>query len=121
LAIFSSQLRYSRTVLCSCLIVLREDDGSSGDGGDDGESRPTQDAASNAAAGSSITHVFEYENWKTLEKYLEKDVTNYLQTLFRMMLELRVERLEQDASGKVPLLCAPFERRDFVGLDLESR
>ena len=27
----------------------------------------------------------------------------------------------QDATGKVPLLCAPFERRDFVGLDLESR
>ena len=120
-------------------------------------------------AGSSITHLFEYENWKTLEKYIETDVANYLQKLFGMLAELRAERLSQvrmmidddligsqfalfgawaslyvskicihvslvkeaqiisrtfhpqDATGKVPLLCAPFERRDFVGLDLESR
>ena len=46
-------------------------------------------------AGSSITHLFEYENWKTLEKYIETDVANYLQKLFGMLAELRAERLSQ--------------------------
>ena len=46
-------------------------------------------------AGSSITHLFEYENWKTLEKYIETDVGNYLQKLFGMLAELRAERLSQ--------------------------
>ena len=46
-------------------------------------------------AGSSITHLFEYENWKTLEKYIETDVANYLQKLFAMLMELRAERLGQ--------------------------
>ena len=117
-------------MLCSCLIVLRDGDGKQKESGGGGEDEAKESAASGPSVveetrpnetASSITHVFEYENWKTLEKYLEKDLTNYLQTLFRMMLELRVERMEQDASGKVPLMCAPFERRDFVGLDLESR
>merc|ERR1719334_55315 len=27
----------------------------------------------------------------------------------------------RDTSEKIPLLCAPFERKDFVGLDMESR
>ena len=27
----------------------------------------------------------------------------------------------RDSSERLPLLCAPFERKDFVGLDMDSR
>ena len=50
-----------------------------------------------------------------------QDVSTFLTTMFWLLEKARVEKQAVDASGKVPLLCAPFERRDFVGLDLESR
>ena len=88
------RLRYSRTVLCSCLIVLREGEAAAAEGGGSKKDAPPQEPRP-LPAGSSITHLFEYENWKTLEKYIETDVANYLQKLFGMLAELRAERLTQ--------------------------
>ncbi|CAG0883588.1 unnamed protein product [Darwinula stevensoni] len=51
---------------------------------------------------------------------LESDIIDFVSSLFWVLeskrMEKGLERLE-----KVPLLCAPFEKKDFVGIDLDSR
>ena len=37
------------------------------------------------------------------------------------MLESKRVDLSREGGDKAVLLCAPFERKDFVGLDMESR
>lgn len=51
---------------------------------------------------------------------LEARVGDFLSALFWVLESRRLERSREKAD-KVSLLLAPFEKRDFVGLDMESR
>ncbi|XP_062121114.1 protein brunelleschi [Drosophila sulfurigaster albostrigata] len=51
---------------------------------------------------------------------LETRVSDFLNALFWVLESRRLERSRERAE-KVSLLLAPFEKRDFVGLDMESR
>ncbi|KAH8378403.1 hypothetical protein KR093_011176 [Drosophila rubida] len=51
---------------------------------------------------------------------LESRVSDFLNALFWVLESRRLERSREKAE-KVSLLLAPFEKRDFVGLDMESR
>ncbi|XP_017873060.1 PREDICTED: protein brunelleschi [Drosophila arizonae] len=51
---------------------------------------------------------------------LEARVEDFLNALFWVLESRRLERSREKAD-KVSLLLAPFEKRDFVGLDMESR
>ena len=45
---------------------------------------------------------------------------DFVASLFWILESKRVE-WSREGVERVPLLCAPFERKDFVGLDMESR
>jgi len=51
---------------------------------------------------------------------LKADIQDFISSLFWILESKRVEAT-RDTSERIPLLCAPFERKDFVGLDMESR
>nr|CAD7455127.1 unnamed protein product [Timema tahoe] len=51
---------------------------------------------------------------------LEGQITEFLSSLFWVLESKRLER-SREKVDKVSLLLAPFEKKDFVGLDLESR
>lgn len=51
---------------------------------------------------------------------LESQITDFLSSLFWVLESKRLER-SREKIDKVSLLLAPFERKDFVGLDLDTR
>lgn len=51
---------------------------------------------------------------------LEQVISEYVSSLFWVLDGKRLER-SREKLDKVPLLLAPFEKKDFVGLDMESR
>ncbi|PSN54921.1 hypothetical protein C0J52_01648 [Blattella germanica] len=51
---------------------------------------------------------------------LEEQISEFLSSLFWVLESKRLERSREKVE-RVSLLLAPFERKDFVGLDLESR
>ncbi|XP_068150379.1 protein brunelleschi [Drosophila tropicalis] len=51
---------------------------------------------------------------------LDGRISDFVQALFWVLESRRLERSREKAD-KVQLLLAPFEKRDFVGLDMESR
>lgn len=51
---------------------------------------------------------------------LESRITDFIHSLFWILESKRLER-SKEKFDKVSLLLAPFEKKDFVGLDMESR
>ncbi|CAD7080031.1 unnamed protein product [Hermetia illucens] len=51
---------------------------------------------------------------------LEEHISEFISSLFWILESKRLDR-SREKIDKVPLLLAPFEKKDFVGLDLESR
>jgi len=51
---------------------------------------------------------------------LRTDIQEFIASLFWVLESKRVD-LSREGGDKAVLLCAPFERKDFVGLDMESR
>lgn len=51
---------------------------------------------------------------------LENNITEFISALFWILESKRLERSKEKVE-KVTLLLAPFEKKDFVGLDMESR
>ena len=49
------------------------------------------------------------------------DIQDFVASLFWILESKRVEASRESSGDKLTLLCAPFERKDFVGLDMESR
>lgn len=89
-------------------------------------SSPVPSVASNASA----EHKFHTpSNFKTRALFytendpcldLEQVMSEYVSSLFWVLDGKRLER-SREKLDKVPLLLAPFEKKDFVGLDMESR
>lgn len=51
---------------------------------------------------------------------LEPFITDFVNSLFWILEKKRLER-SHEKLDKVPLLLAPFEKKDFVGLDMDTR
>lgn len=68
---------------------------------------------------SHKTQLLRYHG-KEYQASLNADIHDFINSLFWVLEKKRVETT-RETSDKLPLLCAPFERKDFVGLDMESR
>ncbi|XP_045717266.1 trafficking protein particle complex subunit 9 isoform X2 [Phyllostomus hastatus] len=58
-----------------------------------------------------------YEDCPTVEKRIE----DFIESLFIVLESKRLDRATDKSGDKIPLLCVPFEKKDFVGLDTDSR
>ncbi|XP_067568922.1 trafficking protein particle complex subunit 9 isoform X4 [Pseudorca crassidens] len=58
-----------------------------------------------------------YEDCGTVEKRIE----DFIESLFIVLESKRLDRATDKSGDKIPLLCVPFEKKDFVGLDTDSR
>ncbi|KAM8882831.1 trafficking protein particle complex subunit 9 isoform 1-T1 [Synchiropus picturatus] len=52
---------------------------------------------------------------------VEKRVEDFVESIFIVLESKRLDRATDKSGDKIPLLCVPFEKRDFVGLDTDSR
>ncbi|XP_077928088.1 trafficking protein particle complex subunit 9 isoform X7 [Halichoerus grypus] len=57
-----------------------------------------------------------YEDCQTVEKRIE----DFIESLFIVLESKRLDRATDKSGDKIPLLCVPFEKKDFVGLDTDS-
>ncbi|XP_021107219.1 trafficking protein particle complex subunit 9 isoform X2 [Heterocephalus glaber] len=58
-----------------------------------------------------------YEDCDSVEKCIE----DFIESLFIVLESKRLDRATDKSGDKIPLLCVPFEKKDFVGLDTDSR
>ena len=68
---------------------------------------------------SHKTQLLQYQG-NSYHAALNADIQDFINSLFWVLEKKRVETT-RETSDKLPLLCAPFERKDFVGLDMDSR
>lgn len=52
---------------------------------------------------------------------LEDDVKEFAAALFWVLESKRLDKTNTNRNDKLPLLMAPFERKDIVGIDTETR
>uniref|UniRef100_A0A8C2WS95 Trafficking protein particle complex subunit 9 n=1 Tax=Cyclopterus lumpus TaxID=8103 RepID=A0A8C2WS95_CYCLU len=52
---------------------------------------------------------------------VEKRVDDFVESIFIVLESKRLDRATDKSGDKIPLLCVPFEKKDFVGLDTDSR
>ncbi|KAG8515455.1 Trafficking protein particle complex subunit 9, partial [Galemys pyrenaicus] len=52
---------------------------------------------------------------------VERRVEDFIESLFIVLESKRLDRATDKSGDKIPLLCVPFEKKDFVGLDTDSR
>ncbi|XP_054981496.1 trafficking protein particle complex subunit 9 isoform X3 [Sorex araneus] len=51
---------------------------------------------------------------------VEKRIEDFVESLFIVLESKRLDRATDKSGDKIPLLCVPFEKKDFVGLDTDS-
>ncbi|XP_006830787.1 PREDICTED: trafficking protein particle complex subunit 9 isoform X2 [Chrysochloris asiatica] len=66
------------------------------------------------------TDVAFYPNYDDCET-VEKRIEDFIESLFIVLESKRLDRATDKSGDKIPLLCVPFEKKDFVGLDTDSR
>nr|XP_020144295.1 trafficking protein particle complex subunit 9 [Microcebus murinus] len=66
------------------------------------------------------TDVAFYPNYEDCET-VEKRIEDFIESLFIVLESKRLDRATDKSGDKIPLLCVPFEKKDFVGLDTDSR
>lgn len=59
-----------------------------------------------------------YEDCESLEKRVEDFIQSFL---FTVLESKRLDRTSEKSGEKIPLLYVPYEKKDFVGLDPDSR
>ncbi|XP_061597659.1 trafficking protein particle complex subunit 9-like [Cololabis saira] len=52
---------------------------------------------------------------------VERRIEDFVESLFIVLESKRLDRATDKSGDKIPLLCVPFEKKDFVGLDTDSR
>ncbi len=92
-------------------------DTSAGGGG-----RQLNSLGSSQPSSNQQSTVLFYQN-KDYDDTLEADMTDFVTGLFWILESKRRDLQKSMSNGfdKMPFLCAPFEKKDFVGIDLESR
>ncbi|GCB70242.1 hypothetical protein scyTo_0012576 [Scyliorhinus torazame] len=66
------------------------------------------------------TDVAFYSSYDECET-IEKKVEDFIESLFIVLESKRLDRATDKSGDKIQLLCVPFEKKDFVGLDTDSR
>ncbi|KAI1901635.1 hypothetical protein AGOR_G00036430 [Albula goreensis] len=66
------------------------------------------------------TDVAFYPSYDNCED-VEKRVEDFVESIFIVLESKRLDRATDKSGDKIPLLCVPFEKKDFVGLDTDSR
>uniref|UniRef100_A0A8C3QRU2 Trafficking protein particle complex 9 n=1 Tax=Cyanoderma ruficeps TaxID=181631 RepID=A0A8C3QRU2_9PASS len=66
------------------------------------------------------TDVAFYPSYNECET-VEKRIEDFIESLFIVLESKRLDRATDKSGDKIPLLCVPFEKKDFVGLDTDSR
>ncbi|XP_038615904.1 trafficking protein particle complex subunit 9 [Tachyglossus aculeatus] len=66
------------------------------------------------------TDVAFYPNYEECDT-VEKRIEDFIDSLFIVLESKRLDRATDKSGDKIPLLCVPFEKKDFVGLDTDSR
>lgn len=61
-----------------------------------------------------------YSNYDDCDS-VEKRIEDFIESLFIVLESKRLDRATDKSGDKIPLLCVPFEKKDFVGLDTDSR
>ncbi|KAH0518853.1 Trafficking protein particle complex subunit 9 [Microtus ochrogaster] len=61
-----------------------------------------------------------YPNYEDCDS-VEKRTEDFIESLFIVLESKRLDRATDKSGDKIPLLCVPFEKKDFVGLDTDSR
>lgn len=61
-----------------------------------------------------------YPSYEACES-VEKRTEDFIESLFIVLESKRLDRATDKSGDKIPLLCVPFEKKDFVGLDTDSR
>ena len=77
-------------------------------------------SSSGSSFGGDHSRVLFYQS-SNFEETLEADLVDFLTHLFWVLELRRRDFLKERPESRLPFLCAPFEKKDFVGLDLESR
>uniref|UniRef100_A0A8C1SEV3 Trafficking protein particle complex 9 n=1 Tax=Cyprinus carpio TaxID=7962 RepID=A0A8C1SEV3_CYPCA len=52
---------------------------------------------------------------------VEKRVEDFVESIFIVLESKRLDRATDKSGDKIQMLCVPFEKKDFVGLDTDSR
>lgn len=60
-----------------------------------------------------------YPNYDDCDS-VEKRIEDFIESLFIVLESKRLDRATDKSGDKIPLLCVPFEKKDFVGLDTDS-
>ncbi|XP_059723549.1 trafficking protein particle complex subunit 9 isoform X1 [Haemorhous mexicanus] len=66
---------------------------------------------------TDVAFYASYDECETVEKRIE----DFIESLFIVLESKRLDRATDKSGDKIPLLCVPFEKKDFVGLDTDSR
>lgn len=66
------------------------------------------------------TDVSFYPNFENCPD-VEKKVEDFVESIFIVLESKRLDRATDKSGDKISLLCVPFEKKDFVGLDTDSR
>ncbi|XP_043545266.1 trafficking protein particle complex subunit 9 [Chiloscyllium plagiosum] len=66
------------------------------------------------------TDVAFYSSYDECET-IQKKVEDFIESLFIVLESKRLDRATDKSGDKIQLLCVPFEKKDFVGLDTDSR
>jgi hypothetical protein len=119
-------MKYAKNLYDSLLIVLNEEDCLTDgkvtkDGNPPLEQTNGLEEAPHSPTSSVGRHLSLTYEGAFNETRLESDIHAFLLSLFWSLDRARLEKTALESSGRAPLMCAPFERKDFIGLDLESR
>ena len=72
--------------------------------------------------GHKQTRLLQYSGEQEQDRQaMVADMQDFVSSLFWILESKRVEASRESSGERLTLLCAPFERKDFVGLDMESR
>ncbi|XP_043922213.1 trafficking protein particle complex subunit 9-like [Protopterus annectens] len=66
---------------------------------------------------TDVAFYLSYDECNTIAKKVE----DFIESLSIVLESKRLDRATDKSGDKIPLLCVPFEKKDFVGLDTDSR
>lgn len=129
-----AKAKYSKTLLDSRLVAIGVSDEevkSNGDSSaddyfnngvskDDLDLPPLETNQHSLTNGQNSTTICFYQS-RDFEESLDADMVDFVTGLFWILESHRRELQKNNSSDRLPFYCAPFEKKDFVGLDLESR
>lgn len=120
----SLKVKYNATLYDSRCILFgptKETDSSTdlSSGSDETDVKPESNIEKFTTPSNFKTRALFYDEAAPCED-LENQITEFINSLFWVLESKRLER-SREKLERVSLLLAPFEKKDFVGLDMESR